>query len=396
MKGQSMQYRRFSMAALVIALMTAGSMSGSAQTSATPYDVNAILPLTGAFAFFGQASMKTMSLVADQVNATGGIHGRPVHMVFLDDQSSPQLSVQFANGLIAKKTPVVLGPAVTATCAAVAPLVAAAGPLMFCISPYINTGSYVYVTAGTALDNAIVVLRYYKEKGYKRFAMLNSTDASGAALDAAFDQAFALPQFASLNLVAHEHFAPADQSVAAQMAVVKAAQPQVLISWTVGSPFSTVIRGLHDSGLDVPLVANGANMTIAQISQLASIAPKELDFLTIPAAVQGSAVEPRIAKVERDFDTLFAKAGLKPDGGYANGYDMTILVMNALRKVPPDPSAAQMQAFFSHLHDFPGANAVYDFRFSQRGSGQNGFELARFDASRNDFVPISKPGGSPL
>jgi hypothetical protein len=119
--------------------------------------------------------------------------------------------------------------------------------------------------------------------------------------------------------------------------------PQVLISWTVGSPFSTVIRGIHDSGLDVPLLANGANMTIAQIAQLASIAPKELNFPTIPAAVTGSAVEPRIAKVQRDLDTMFERAGLKVDGGYANGYDMTILVMDALRHTPNDPSAAQLQ-----------------------------------------------------
>jgi branched-chain amino acid transport system substrate-binding protein len=389
-------FRRLLMLALVAVLALAGSVNGSAQTAGAPYELNAILPLTGAFAFFGQASQKTMNLVADRVNASGGIHGRPVHMVFLDDQSNPQQSVQFANGLIAKKTPVMLGPAVTATCAAVAPLVKVSGPVMFCISPYIDTSPFVYVTAGTALDNAIVVLRYYQARGYKRFAMLNSTDASGAALDKAFTDAFALSPFANLNLVAHEHFSPADQSVAAQMSVIKAAAPQVLISWTVGSPFSTVIRGLHDSGLEVPLIANGANMTIAQIGQLASIAPKELDFLTIPAAVTGSAVGPRIAKVQHDLDAMFDKVGLKVDGGYANGYDMTILVMNALRNTPPDPTAAQIQTYLSKLHDFAGANALYDFRFSQRGSSQNGFELARFNGSKNDFEPISKPGGAPL
>jgi branched-chain amino acid transport system substrate-binding protein len=391
-----LNHRSFSMIALVLAFLSAGSLSGSAQTTGTPYELTAILPLTGTFAFFGQAGQKTMSLVAERVNATGGIHGRPLKMVFLDDQSSPQQDVVFMNGLIAKKTAVVLGPAVTATCAAVAPLVKPAGPVMFCISPYIDTSPNVYVTAGTALDNAIVVLRYYQERGYKRFGMLNSTDASGAALDKAFEDAFALPQFANLNLIAHQHFSPGDQSVAAQMAVIKASGPQVLISWTVGSPFSTVIRGMHDSGLEVPLIANGANMTIAQISQLASIAPKELDFLTIPAAVQGSAVEPRIAHVQHDLNAMFERAGLKVDGGYANGYDMTLLVMSALRNTPNDPTAGQIQAYLSRLHDFPGANAIYDFRTSQRGSGQSGFELARFNASKSDFEPISKPGGSPL
>ena len=167
--------------ALLTALCVASTTIGApAQTATgTPVELPAILPLTGTFAFFGQASQKTMQLVQDDVNAKGGIHGRPLHIAFMDDQSSPQQSVQFMNGLIARKTPLVLGPAVTATCAAAAPLVAAGGPLMFCISPFINLTPYVYVTAGTALDSAVVVLRYYRLRGYKRFAMLNSTDASG-------------------------------------------------------------------------------------------------------------------------------------------------------------------------------------------------------------------------
>ena len=371
-------------------------VAASAQTSRAPVELNAILPLTGTFAFFGQASEKTMQLVQDDVNAKGGIHGRPLHFTFLDDQSSPQQSVQFMNGLIAKKTALVLGPAVTATCAAAAPLVAAAGPVMFCISPFINLTPYVYVTAGTALDSAVVVLRYYRGKGYKRFAMLNSTDASGAALDKAFEDAFALNENRGLSLVAHQHFAPSDQSVAAQMSTIKASAPQVLISWTVGSPFSTVLRGMHDSGLDVPLIANGANMTMAQMAQLLEFVPRELDFLTIPTAIHGSDVPPGVAKTEAAFFKLFAAAKIKPDGGYANAYDMTILAVDALKHTPPDATAEQMKEHFAHLSAFPGANAIYDFRFGQRGSSQNGFEIARLNAAKTDFEPVSKPGGTPL
>ena len=391
-----MNLRAFPAALLAAAFVTTAITGAGAQTAGTPIELPAILPLTGTFAFFGQASQKTMQLVQDDVNAKGGIHGRPLHITFMDDQSSPQQSVQFMNGLIAKKTPLVLGPAVTATCAAAAPLVAANGPVMFCISPFINLTPYVYVTAGTALDSAVVVLRYYRLKGYKRFAMLNSTDASGAALDKAFEDAFALHENSGLTLVAHQHFAPADQSVAAQMANIKAAAPHVLISWTVGSPFATVLRGIHDSGLDVPLVANGANMTMAQMAQLLDFVPRELDFLTIPTAIHGSDVPPKVAVSERAFFSLFAKAGIKPDGGYANGYDMTILAVDALKHTPPDATAVQIKDYFSHLQAFPGANALYDYRFGQRGSTQNGFEIGRLNSTKTDFEPVSKPGGTPL
>jgi branched-chain amino acid transport system substrate-binding protein len=386
----------FAAAALAASLCVAAAAEAPAQSSGTPVELPAILPLTGSFAFFGQAAQKTMELVEARTNTHGGIHGHPLQIVFSDDQSNPQITVQLMNGLIAQKTPLVLGPAVTATCAAAAPLVAPAGPVMFCISPFINLTPNVYVTAGTALDSAVVVLRYYRERGYKRFAMLNSTDASGAALDGAFMDAFRMHENAGLTLVSHERFNPADQTVAAQMATIKAASPEVLISWTVGSPFSTVLRGIHDSGLDVPLIANGANMTMAQLTQLLPIVPRELDFLTIPTAIRGSVVTAPIAKAEANFFAMFAAANITPDGGYANAYDMTILAVDALEHTPANPSAAQVKTYFSHMSDFAGANALYDFRFGQRGSTQNGFEIARLNAAKTTFEPVSKPGGTPL
>jgi len=42
-----------------------------------PYEINAILPLTGSGAFLGQAFIQALKLVEKQTNATGGIHGRP-------------------------------------------------------------------------------------------------------------------------------------------------------------------------------------------------------------------------------------------------------------------------------------------------------------------------------
>jgi hypothetical protein len=50
----------------------------------------------------------------------------------------------------------------------------------------------------------------------------------------------------------------------------------------------------------------------------------------------------------------------------------------------------------SQLLEFAGANAVYDYRFGQRGSTQNGFEIARLNAAKTDSEPVSKPGGSPV
>jgi branched-chain amino acid transport system substrate-binding protein len=380
--------------------MFGGRAAGQAQVPGdTPYELQAILSTTGPGAFLGASAAKTMKIIEDMTNRTGGIHGRPLHIVVSDDQSSPQVAVELTNGLIAKKVPVILGPSLTATCAANGPLAAQYGPLMYCVSPYIDpaAGTYVFANGPTATDNAVVVLRYYRQRGFHRIAMLNATDASGQVLDKAFEAAFALPENRLLTLVAHQRFAPADVSVAAQIAQIKAANPQVIIAWTVGTPFNTVVRSAHDAGLDVPICTNGANMNAAQMADLAAALPTELDFAGYPSWVQGAKLPPPVMRAQDTFTRAFKGAGIHPDGGYASVWDLTTLVVDALRRLPANPSAQQVHDYLTKLRGWAGANAIYDFTaIPQRGVGENGYIIATYDAHKKDFIPVSQPGGIPI
>jgi hypothetical protein len=60
-----------------------------AAQSTSPYELNAILPLTGNLAFVGQQEQKAIAALATFTNAHGGIHGRPLHVVFMDDTNQP-------------------------------------------------------------------------------------------------------------------------------------------------------------------------------------------------------------------------------------------------------------------------------------------------------------------
>ena len=60
------------------------------------------------------------------------------------------------------------------------------------------------------------------------------------------------------------------------MARMKAAAPDVLLTFTVGTPFGTLLKGVHDAGLDIPVYGSGGNFTYAQMQQYASFLPKEL------------------------------------------------------------------------------------------------------------------------
>lgn len=381
--------------AALCALCTTLPAASLRAADAVPYEINMILSTTGPAAVAGVPIGKGMKVLEDMLNAGGGIQGRPIKFDILDDQSSPQVAVQLANGLIAKKVPVILGPMATGSCNAVAAITDKTGPVTYCVTPFVEPGpgSYVYAGGPATADGVAVVLRYFRERGYTRFAMLNATDGSGQALDKAFDQAFDLPENKTMSIVAHQHFAPGDTSTSAQITQIKAANPQVLISWMIGAPFATVLRGMHDGGLDIPVVTNGANMSAPFMTQLASFLPKEVDFAAY-ASYPPVAMTKGIAAAQADLNRAFAAAHSKADGNAIGAWDLGLIVVEALRHLPANPTADQVRTYIDKINGFAGTNAVYDFRkYPQRGLGRDGQVIARYDAATNDFIPLSKPGG---
>ena len=108
-------------------------------TAADPYDINVVLPITGTFAFVGTTHQKELQVLEGIVNKQGGIQGRPVHFVFHDDTSNPEVSLQIHQGILAKHPAVVFGSSLGALCQATTPLYLNNGPVNYCVSPVIPT-----------------------------------------------------------------------------------------------------------------------------------------------------------------------------------------------------------------------------------------------------------------
>jgi branched-chain amino acid transport system substrate-binding protein len=70
----------------------AGLLPGVSGAQATPVNVGVILPLSGANAQFGINSRQGIELVADEINAAGGLKGlggAKINLVVADSTSTP-------------------------------------------------------------------------------------------------------------------------------------------------------------------------------------------------------------------------------------------------------------------------------------------------------------------
>jgi len=330
------------------------------------------------------------------VNKRGGVDRQPIHFVFQDDQTSPQVAVQLVTSLIAKGVPLILGPSISGTCRAVAPLVQK-GPMVYCLSPGFQPpkDSYMFSASIATEDMIGVALRYFRDRGWRRIARLTTTDATGQLADTAFGSWLASAENKDLTVVADEHFGVADISTSAQMARIKSAQPQVLVVWATGTPLAAVLHAYGDSALDVPMFVTNSNMTTVQMKQYATILPREY-YSAAPGFVIDVAPS-RASKAKQD-EYLTAMAAAKLSNDYVAGicWDPALISVSALQKLGVRSTAQNLHDYVERLTNFPGISGIYDFtQGNQRGLTSKDIMVMRYDRARQAWQTVSNFGGAP-
>jgi branched-chain amino acid transport system substrate-binding protein len=395
LKPQHSWLRR-AVGAAVAAMLVAGPAMVPA---AEPYEINALLPLTGSAAFIGHDASVALGMIEGIVNRTGGIKGRPIKFVVADEQSTPALAVQLANGIIAKGAPVIIGPILVSECSAIVPLITN-GPVLYCVSPGLHPaeGSYAFSSQASTTDYIVAAVRFLRLRGLTKVAMVTSIDASGQDGERGFDAALALPENKdAMAVVDREHFNVTDVNVDAQLTRVKASGAQVAILWTSGTPFGTVLRAAYETGVGIPLLTTSANFNYAQLTSYASFMPTNL-YMTVPsyAAADQITNAPTKRVVAAYLDT-FKAAGIRPVQGQAAIWDPAMIVIDALRHLGTAATAAQIRDYIANLHDWVGINGEYDFRkIPQRGVGLDAVYMSRWDPAKTVMVGASHAGGVPV
>jgi branched-chain amino acid transport system substrate-binding protein len=318
-----------------------------------------------------------------------------VKFVYADDQSSPQVALQLVNGLIAKHVAVIVGPTGVANCNAIAPAVKD-GPVVYCLSPGYRPqpGGTIFAAGVGPSELQIAETRYLRERGLKRIALIATTDGAGQDYDRTEADALALPENKDMSVVAHEHFAPTDVTVGAQMARIKAANPQVLVVLCSGTPMGTVLRSIRDAGLEIPVIIPPANATYAQMKQYESFLPKELFFPNEPFNAPDSVTDRGVKDALRVYFGAMNAMGVKPDV-QATGWDAGLIVATALKKVGANATSEQLRDAIASTQGLAGTTGRYDFKaVPQRGVGVDAVIVQRWDAARGTWVAVSKPGGA--
>lgn len=376
-----------------------GSSSGGKTSTGSPVVIHAILSETGQGGFLGSRQAKALQILAKQVNAAGGIDGHPVKMDILDNETSPSTAVSLATNLISQGVPFILNGSIGAVDKAVDALSTPKGPFIYDLSPVeAPPANSKIFSAGFSLPLEIQSdLTYFKDKGYTKIAALTSTDASGTTGFKVLQQELAKPEFSSIHLLTHQTFATSAVSVATQLSVIKAANPQALITWATGTPLGTILHGMASLGMtNLPTTADSGNGSFSEMKQYGSIVPKDLYIaigsLTVPAdKLPSGPVQKQVAK----FQSAVAAAGGTPGLGWGLAWDPASLLIGALQKLGVNANSDQILKYMENLHNVPGVVGMYNTTSSNhRGLTSSAVYLAYWNGTK--FVPATGPGGVPL
>ena len=88
--------KAYRICALAAALAAATATAASA---AEAIKIGVVTPLSGTYAGIGQQVRWGLDLAAKEVNAAGGIMGRPIELLYEDEEANPSVAVQKAEKL---------------------------------------------------------------------------------------------------------------------------------------------------------------------------------------------------------------------------------------------------------------------------------------------------------
>jgi branched-chain amino acid transport system substrate-binding protein len=144
-------WRGIAAAALLAVLTTAAAACKGDPAEAEPYRIGVMESLTGPGETYGTVAVRAKTMAMDEINAAGGIDGRPLELVVEDSKCGAQDAINAYNKLTdVDGVRIILGTSCSGAMLGVAPLAEADGVILFsglASNPDIaNAGDYIFRT----------------------------------------------------------------------------------------------------------------------------------------------------------------------------------------------------------------------------------------------------------
>ena len=234
-------------------LILSGCKSGT-QGQGNTFKIGVITSLTGNQAAFGQAHKNGYTIAVNELNAKGGIMGKPIELVYYDDTSRPDQAVQGVSKLVDQDhVPIILGAYSSESTRAIIPVVTQKQvPLIIptaVADNVIESGSpWVFRICAGSGSFASSTLDFLKNNGDpKTLAIVYENTNFGQSNDKSMTDAATK---AGLNIVDQEAYQASSPDYKALLQRVKSKNPEVVYFASYLLDATTLMRQSEQIGLN--------------------------------------------------------------------------------------------------------------------------------------------------
>jgi branched-chain amino acid transport system substrate-binding protein len=323
-----------SFSAMVVAAC-ASAPEARAQASGEPIKVGGVFSTTGNLAGAGSEALAGAQIFVEEVNAAGGVNGRPIQLIHVDDESRPEQAVSQLKRLIQRDRVVAIaGPASTVVSASLSPIlneskVAAVGCICFMgpITPY----EFSTFPLFGIMQN---LGEFAKAHNAKKIGVITQ---AGSLAELVKRTQLPVLEKLGFEIVSFEQFQANDTDVTPLLARLQSNGAQLVFAAASGAPATLIAKNFKQVSYPGVFWTYGGNATASFISLVGDAADvvnmggyKILVYRELPDS------DPVKARLTSFAEKYVKKTGKEPGLYAAYGYDTALSLVEAIRVAGPD------------------------------------------------------------
>ena len=335
----------------------------AAGTAQAQIKIGAILSISGPGAGMGVGYKGAFDFFPKE------IAGQKVEYIVRDDATDANTGFTIAQKMISEDhVDAIIGPSLTATDAAVAPLANQAHVPMIAMAPYEYDATKQPYTFNDAQPLSLMVgevFKYMQGKGIHTIGYIGFSDGWG-------DQVLANTKVAAkadgINILADERYARTDTSVEAQVLKLMSTHPQAVMMGNSATPAALPVVALRRRGFKGGIYGNHGIVSPAFI-RVGGSAVEGVIADTSPVVVytqlsDSNPIKPVATAFMDEYTKKFGPQSVNPFAGYS--YDAMLLLKNAiptaLKSAKPGTEAFRvaLRDALEKTHGLVGVSGVYD------------------------------------
>jgi branched-chain amino acid transport system substrate-binding protein len=339
--------------------------------------VGAILAVTGGASFLGGPESKTLEMLVEEINTTGGVNGKQIDLIIKDSQGSPENAISFAKQLIEEENVLaIIGPSTSGESLAIKDLCeenqtillscAAAEAIVEPIA------SYVFKTPQKDSYAAMKIFETMNKMDITEIGIVVGNTGFGNGGKSQ------LEKYASdygITIKIAEVYEASATDLTSVLTKLNDAGIEAVVNWSIVPAQSIIAKNMKQLGMDQPLFQSHGFGNIRYV-EAAGEAAEGIIFpcgrlLVADVLPDSHPQKDVLVKYKNDYENRYGEDA-STFGGHA--YDSLMILVEAVKKAK-STDKEKVRETIENLTGFVGTGGIFNFS----ASDHNGLDIDSFE-----------------